>query len=102
MKKLILALALVISFSVSADEKGELCGMLTTHAAQIVVYERHCGVQGYMLDRTTERMAVINCPKPTAEARDEAYRREQLSFDNLLHNDPNLCRSALAKDVIGY
>jgi len=108
MKKLILALALTISSQAQATaldpikDKAELCAMLTTHAAQVVIYERYCGVQGYMLGRTTERMAVIDCPKPTAEMRSEAYRRQQLELDDLLHDMPHLCSSALAKDVIGY
>lgn len=83
-------------------DKYELCAMLTTHAAQVVVYERYCGVQGYMLGRTTDRMEAVNCPKPTSEARQEAYRRQQLELDTLLQDMPNLCSSALAKDVIGY
>ena len=112
MKKLILALALTMASTAQARDsrlpldpiadKAELCQMLTTHAAQIVVYERYCSVQGYMLGRTTERMAVIDCPKPTAEMRSEAYRRQQLELDSLLPLMPNLCKSALAKDVIGY
>jgi hypothetical protein len=102
MKKLIVVLALMVSCNAQANEKDNLCAMLTTHAAQIVVYERYCGVQGYMLGRTTERMTVVDCPNPTEEMRNEAYRREQLSLDDLLHDMPNFCKSALAKDVIGY
>jgi hypothetical protein len=100
MKKLILALALLPTL-VQADNK-ELCAMLATHAAQIVVYEQYCGVQGYMLERTAERMAVIGCPKLSTDAKNNAFKREKVKIDALLVDAPDLCYSPLAKDVIGY